>query len=559
MTRSTTSADPLAADPLAALALAGLAALEQAKPTASRAPFAQYAADILGFARVVLGIEPWGRWEGMPAEEASQVDVLLAIQDHDWVAMKSGHKVGKSLDDAIAALWWPLTRDMGRVTITAPANHQVDQILWTEVRLLHRGEHPGQKDRGRRPHLPGHLYEDPRSGLKLADGWGIVGLTTDTAERMSGKSGAAQLFIVDEASGYPEEIMQAIFGNLAGGGKALLTGNPSQLSGTFFRAFKAESAGRWKTLSVSSLSTPNFHGGHVAGLADRAWAEWALGEWGGPGNAIYDVRVLGRFPEQGDNAVVALSLVLAAQARWNETEEAHELDLGVDVAREGDDETIIAPRRGKKALPLEAVKIDPSNPLPPGHQVGEAIALAARRLSRPADTRKPRIKIDSIGVGCSVCDYLAAHYSRDFEIVPVNSATTADTWLEVVPALNGKPAQTGADTYRNLRSQIGFGVATWLRDGGAIPPDDSRLEAELAATRFFFADRGRLAIEEKSSIKKRLRRSPDRADALALACYEGEPRVRILPPARVKDPSSLPRYGRHESRTGGDSGNLRRW
>ncbi len=529
-------------DGAAALLGMGLAELRRSPVLASvkpRAPFEKYANDPVGFASQVLGLEPWGRYEGMPPEEASQVDFLEAIRDHDWVAIKSGHKVSKSSSDAILALWWPMTRVGGRVTLTAPASHQVKSILWPEVRLLFKGEHPAQT---KKPNLPGHLYEDPGSGLKIADGWGILGLTTDTAERMAGKSGAEQLYIVDEASGYPEDILTAIFGNLAGGGKVLLTGNPTQLSGTFHAAFHGSRA-QWKTLSVASTSTPNFHGGNIPGLAGPTWHAWALETWGGPGNPIYDVRVLGRFPSQGENSVVALVLVEAAKGRWATTaEDGDGLDLGVDVARGGDDETIVAPRRGRKLLPLESVKLDRApEAIPPGHQVGEAVVKIARTLRRATDTRKARIKVDAIGVGTSVLDYLVASYGREFDIVGVNSASSADDWLIVAPATSAGPAKTAKDEYRNLRSQMGFGVAAWLRAGGAIP-EDGKLEAELVAPTFFFAGAGKIAIEEKDAVKRRLKRSPDRADALALAVYEPLPPVKILPPAPPKDRSSLPRF-----------------
>jgi phage terminase large subunit len=336
---------------------------------------------------------------------------------------------------------------------------------------------------------------------------------------MSGKSGAKQLYIVDEASGYPEEIFTSIFCNLAGGGKALLTGNPTRLSGTFHGAFHANRA-RWKTLHVSSLNTPNFHGGNIPGLAGPKWHAWALGEWGGPGNPIYDVRVLGRFPAQGENAVVPLEYVEAGKARWPSASDDGELEIGVDVAREGDDESILAALRGTKLLELQDVKIDRSAAaMPPGPQVGEAIVRMARRLRRPEDRYRTRIKIDAIGVGTAVLDYLVLSYSDEFEIVAVNTACSADTWLIVAPATEGAPAKTAHDEYRNLRAQLAFGVARWLREGGAIP-DDGKLEAELVAPTFSFRERGKLAVEDKRDVKKRLKRSPDRADALALAVYD---------------------------------------
>jgi len=69
-----------------------------------RAPYPQYANDPVGFFRNVLGVEPWGRHPGLPADEASQIDILEAVRDHDRVAVRSGHKVSKSCS---AAPKWP--------------------------------------------------------------------------------------------------------------------------------------------------------------------------------------------------------------------------------------------------------------------------------------------------------------------------------------------------------------------------------------------------------------------------------------------------------------------
>jgi hypothetical protein len=102
-----------------------------------------------------------------------------------------------------------------------------------------------------------------------------------------------------------------------------------------------------------------------------------------------------------------------------------------------------------------------------------------------------------IGVGAGVADFL--RYRSQVECAAINVATAATV-----------------EEYALLRDQLWFGLQQWLKDGGTIP-QDPKLEAELVAPTYAFDVRGRIKVEPKEKIKERLRRSPDRADALALA------------------------------------------
>lgn len=491
------------------------------------APFAQYRDDPVGFFREVLGVEPWGRPKEpcsacraagkqacIPAGEASQVELLEAIRDNDLVAHCTGHKLGKSLALAGSALWWVLSRPRGHVIASAPSMPQVKDPAWAELRSLHAGQHPAQAGKTL-PRLPSVVHLEPHSGYELGPGWGIWGKATDTPERMAGPSGEHVLYLVDEASGYDAAFLHTILGGLAGGGKLVLFFNPTTTSGFVFDLYHGK-GDRWRKLRASSLSSPNFHGGEVPGLAGPVWHDTiAKPNWGGPGSPQYDVRVLGLFPRSDDMVVVTLEQLEAGRERWAVTPEADELDLGVDVARGGDDKTITVPRRGLRMLsPREMTISRAPGAAPPGHQVGDAVAALARELRRPTDRRLPRIKIDIIGVGASVFDHMMAEYGEEFEIIGVNSGRAADKDLEVAPGVKAK------ERYRNLRTQLCFGVAAWLAAGGALPPSAERLGADLVATKWCFVGQGKIGVEEKAEIKARIGRSPDDGDAAALAIYE---------------------------------------
>jgi phage terminase large subunit len=467
--------------------------LSSASAEAVRDRLRLWRADPVLFASEVLGVD---LWDG-PGD--SQAKVARAFVHHPLIAVRSGQKVGKSTEGASLILWSAALHPGRRVVFTAPAAHQVENVMWPEVRRLF------QRAALRGFPLGGRLYEVFNKGLKYREGWEAFGLTTNDPVKFAGLSSSEKIvLVVDEASGFPEAIFDAVFGNLAGGGQVLLLGNPTQTSGTFYQAFKKR--GSWKTFHIRSLDTPNFRGGHVPGLATPWWHEnVAKVQWGGPGNPAYDVRVLGEFPTQGSDAVIYLGLVEVAANRYELVPESGRLELGVDVARYGDDETVIYPRRGYKALPAEVMQGKDEV------YVAGSVLEKVRELRRSGERAK--VKVDVIGPGGGVASILKQHRD-DVEVLEVNVASNAT-----------------AEGYHRLRDQLWFACRDWLQEGGALP-EDPKLEAELVAPVYDFDTQGRYRVSSKDDIKKQLGRSPDRADALCLAVYS--------PPAAAEGPAEEP-------------------
>jgi phage terminase large subunit len=430
------------------------------------------------FAKEALGLDVWD--DG--ADYDDQASILRAITKHRKVACRSGQKTGKSTGVCISAMHWALTKPRGMVVISAPSFHQVKNIIWTELSRLYQ-EAPVP--------LGGSLHKDPASGWELSGNRRVFCVTTDKPERLQGLSGENLLCIVDEGSGYPDELWAPIFGNMQSGGSLLTTGNPTKTSGPFFDAFAHPES--WELLHIDSENTPNARTGQriIPGLATREAIETNRREWGEE-SAAYQVRVKGNFPTQADNAVIALGLVLAAEQRWRSLPDPEDtLVLGVDVARFGDDESVIQPRRGLKAFE------------PKFRQGMDIVQLAGlvRQVAREMRSGREtvRVNIDEIGVGGGLVDIL--QQDGDLDVNGINVAERAT-----------------ADGYALLRDQLWFGCADWLKEGGAIP-EDPKLHSELVAPTYKFDAQGRQKVESKDDIKKRLGRSPDRADALCLSTY----------------------------------------
>jgi phage terminase large subunit len=459
--------------------------LEETTPPPPRKdenPFARYRDDPLGFAREVLGLTLWDAME----------QILLAVRDHRKVAVRSGHKVSKSTTSAVIALWRCLCREGSRTVLSAPTARQVKAIIWKELTQRHRAAR-----------LPGDLFVDPGTGFRYRDSE-VFGFSTDDAEKMAGISGADLLFIIDEASGVQEAIFEAIEGNMAGGASILLISNPTQTSGTFYDAFTTKRH-LWITIHISSEHTPNVLSGEtlIPGLATRAWVLEKKAEWG-EDSPLFQVRVRGNFPDQAENAVIGLGLVEAARSRADaETDPPRgAFALGVDVARYGDDSTVLQPLFGLR--PTSAVTYRKQDNVEVAGHVMDLVQQLRSSHDYPVVAGPVRVKVDDLGNGGGVTDTLK------------HSRRAALLGIEVCPVIVSSRAT--APGYSLLRDQLWFALRDWLKGGGQLPAD-SQLEGELVAPLYTFDTQGRSKVESKDDLKKRLGRSPDRADALALAVY----------------------------------------
>lgn len=476
---------------LATLSPAELAEIEaaldahEAALAAGRKPSPEALLDPRVFGEEVFGLRIWSR----------QADLLAAVRDHDRVTCSSGHKTGKSTSFAVLAWWWtadPDRRPGARCAMSSASARQVKKILWREVRTLWRRARDRGYDLGPEPAL------DPETGVQWDDGRELFGFTARDPEKAAGTSGAHLLFLLDEASGILDDIFEAIEGNRAGGAKVVLASNPTQQSGEFYESHHGKRR-FYRPLTISSEEAAAVEP-PIPGLATRAWIDEKKEEWG-EGSPLYDVRVAGRFAAQASDAVIGLGLVLDALKRtvdedWGDDEETERLHVGLDVARFGDDETVATPRRGRRIYPQIVL------PQGDGPDTAAFLMVALRDAGYLREGELPKVIVDANGLGASVFDALARR--TDCEAIGVNTATAAGD----------------SENYFNLRSELHFAFKQWLRDGGCLP-DDARLQSELVAPKYRTDGRNRAQVESKDEIRKRLRRSPDRADSAMLSIFSG--------------------------------------
>jgi hypothetical protein len=480
------------------------------RTTTVRFPNPKYQRDPVGFFREVLGIEPWER----------QIEMIEAVRDHMRVAICSGHKIGKSTMIAGMALWFYCSYADARAIMSSTTSRQVDQILWRELRMLRArsgrcvackaADPEGFRIPKPCPHsavIEGDEGELARTGLKSPDFREVVGFTAREAEAVAGISGRNLLYLLDEASGIPDVIYEAIEGNRAGGARIVLVGNGTRNEGEFFEAFYSK-AHAYKTIRVSSETTPNVVRGEVVipGLATRDWVDEKRREWG-EDSALYKVRVKGEHAMHEEGKLFPLHLIGEAEKRWHETSDTGQLFIGLDPAGETGigDESVYVARRGYKMLSLRAFK---------GLTVDDHLV---HLLGMVRSLRLPRervvVVVDREGpIGIKVARGLRAYADENPDVFELRTVRSSDGAPKTI-------ASRDALEFDRVRDVLAESLRLWLKEGGAIL-EDVKLSRELHVLEFKTDIRGRLKLTPKEEIRKQLGRSPDRYDALALSVWQ---------------------------------------
>lgn len=449
-------------------------------------PDDRYQAQPVSFCKEVLGVNPWLR----------QIEVIEAVRDYDRVSVMSGHRVGKSALAALVAFWFYCSFPQARVIMTSTTERQVELVLWREIRRRY-AEAKVPIDGSPSEHASKGL----RSGLRE-----ILGFTARDAEGLQGIAGGRMLFIADEASGIPDSFFHALEGNRAGGAKLLLLGNPTRTTGEFAASHTSKKK-FYKAIRISSEESPNVIEGRevIEGLATRQWCEEKAAEWGRD-SVLYQVRVLGKLPRQGSRQVVALYAVDEAIERRKMLDAAAELgrpihepegrpSFGLEVGRFPDDESAVAAVVGGQLLKLSALAGSAARP------VADMATRLVDEIAAMLDLSGPVQMIVSSagGYGSDVADRLSA--GSTIEPVLVND--------EVEEA--SRP-----DDFGSMRDEQWFTIADWLKASAAIV-DDDRLSAELIAADFHLDKAGRRLVDSRAALRKKLHRTPSRAEALGLA------------------------------------------
>lgn len=456
--------------------------------------------------------------------DKEQQEIISSVQHNPMTAVASGTARGKDFVAACASICFmyltprwkdgKLTKNT-KIAMTAPTARQVQNIMIPEISRLYRNA----------GFLPGRLLS---SGIKTEyEEWFLTGFKAgdDNTEAWSGFHAVNTMFVVTEASGISEATYNAIEGNLQGNSRFLIVFNPNVTTGYAARAMKSE---RFAKFRLDSLNAENVVSKKdiIPGQVNYEWVKDKVLNWCSPlqksdfnegegdfmwegrlyrPNDLFRVKVRGMFPKVSEDVLIPYEWIEIANRNWQELQDMNFIPvksckLGVDVAGMGRDNSVLCPRYGnyvpKFDVHQSAGRADHM------HVVGMAIPYLKKKGAKAF--------IDTIGEGAGV-------YSRLLEEEFANAFSCkysegADNLHDI----------TGEYEFANMRAYLYWALRDWLNPkngfGAALPPCDQLME-EATETKWKFLSNGKIIIEPKEDIKKRIKRSPDYMDALANTFY----------------------------------------
>jgi phage terminase large subunit len=419
----------------------------------------------LYFVKEILDVKHVEEW---------QMEVLSALDAGETkLSIRSGHGVGKTALCSWCALHFLLFRDDVKVVVTSPSFKQMSDGLISEVqKWINRlpawmaTQLDTTSDRVTRKPNNRNNFMSFRTARK------------ENPEALAGVHASHVMIIVDEASGVDEVVYETGQGALSTvGAIALLIGNPTQPSGFFYKT-QTSLADLWWCRKVSCMDSTRVSPDYIE-AQKRTYGE---------NSREFAVRVLGEFPKAGADSIIPRSFVQAAVGR----DVVPIVDVrywGVDPGRGGDPTGFI--ERTPNAI-LDAAEF----------RYDDLMQVTGRIYKKwqecPPSKRPANVFVDSNGLGAGVADRLL---ELGLPVVHVNVSEAASV----------------SDAYLRLRDELWFEARNWFE--GADKYIDPNLPflgefiEELSSVNYKILSSGKVQVEPKDTIRKRLARSSNLADA----------------------------------------------
>jgi hypothetical protein len=431
--------------------------------------------------------------EGIGAKPSSQqIELLQAAPHAKRISIRSGHGTGKDAAAAWLILWFELTNSYPKVICTAPTARQLQDILWSEI------------SKWLRQSVFHNFFCIQRDKIYLKEcqkEWWVRGVTAnvkasaeDQAETIAGFHAPNMLIVIDEASGVPDPVFIPLEGAMTQeNNRVLLIGNMTRNSGYFYDTqYHAEISKQWVKLHWDSRKSTNVKPEMVKYFADKY----------GIDSDVYRVRVVGDAPSSNTNSLIPLAWAVQCVGNDILVAEDEPLYLGVDVARFGDDDSVILPRKGNEVRPW--ITYNGMNVI----DIGSNVRLAMNDLGALGAA------IDEIGVGAGTVDWLhKCGLTRQIFGVNVAMKSTDRTKYDKL-----RDELWWMVREKCMKAQYSFPDIVVQQNGMSINLGQE-LANELASPLYTYNVLGGIDVESKKQMKARGVKSPNIADALCLSEY----------------------------------------
>lgn len=427
-----------------------------------------YRADVSVFAKQVFGV----------TLTAKQMEIAEAFQANRLVTVRGAISIGKSAVMAILGWHNLVCYPEVLVTLWGPSEGNLRDGVVRAMRELHdkmaepfKSQYECGAEKFYRKTNPASCYAQMRLASK------------DRPDAARGLHQTRNVVMCDESTEIEDSVLEVLMNVLSDKDpKILLISNPSRRSGFYYKTHCDEDIAKyWVQVHATIHDAPNYNPDTL---------DQIIAQYGGPLASRTRTMVFGEWPLEEVDGLIPLNLIDLA-VRNDDAVPADNVPIiwGVDPAGAGKDTSVLCIRHDNKVLDFKEWQgLDPTQ-----------LSYKIRDLfhSTPKPLRPVVIAIDSTGLGNGVWSNL-----KDFGLPTYN----------VIFA--GTPTRN-PEKYSRMRDQIYWETRDWLATENVSIPNNARLIEELAAFQYDDAN-GKIKVEDKRLVKKRIGRSPDYFDALAM-------------------------------------------
>jgi len=498
----------------------------------------------------------------VPADEV-QHEFLMSLVTNDKILVAAGRNLGKSVLAALASLWFVTCFYNPIVLVTSPNFQQLMDVLFAEITTFHK-----------KSPLLRIMFDTTKRTFRhkeYSQSWQIVLKTAQKGGGMRGYNRPNKFYIIDEATEVDDEIIQALLGSTDDkNAKVLMITNPTRLSGVFFQLWHDTSKdGRsWKKIEIDRMTTGiaviELIAGKEKAEAVRERLQSRIDSKGEDHDEIR-IEIRGKFPLSDNKLLISPHLLDDTNEKETELkdEEIVSCVLGVDIAGSGGDSTVFAlnrmnydfynpQERLRMERPIENISISrvfgkaeyTKTRAELVQEVSNIVRFntetihndAGQKVMRNPKFKQLYVQIDATGVGDEWSDTFVEQVKRDQTLY---AGSILGKWVTINKVKFQAQAEE-KEHYVNRRAEMGEQLRHKLEGNkerviDGLPPslyfvpsnNMSRGLRELTSIEKELGSNGRVKLEEKIKLKKRIGGSPDMPDAIMLAHYVARPKVLI--------------------------------